>query len=236
MIKINFKVTVIVFFGIFQLIFFNSNAQQFAPVGAQWYYTSQGKGLVPIGSEFWNYKSEKDTSVQNRSCKKISVNYYKADKTIKIYSPIYIYEKEDTVFMYDKKLNKFLTHLIFNKKVNDTLVLDSYIQGSKFIIKEIVTINKLKKYKIKRIGAGYFRDDFFMDKIGGLNWFYFQALTTPESVEGDIRCYSDSQIDTNFWAKPCDYALTGISKFINAKTFTYPNPANNQLTIKLGQW
>src|SRR5690606_14711839 len=115
--------------------------------------------------------------------------------------PKFIYEKNDTVYMYSSQKNIFLKFYIFNAQQGDTLILDilenfSWLDDTTYkvvidtIETRIVDGVALKLYKTTTIlDDNIFKNKYYMERIGWLNWFYPEYLPTiPKS--GEIRCFS----------------------------------------------
>ncbi|MCD4676640.1 MAG: T9SS type A sorting domain-containing protein, partial [Desulfobacula sp.] len=70
----------------------------------------------------------------------------------------------------------------------------------------------------------------------GQDWFFPRAAIIPEAG-GPIRCYSDTQIDTNLQTVACDYILISFVDELTSKSDIkiYPNPIFDLLTIKSEQ-
>jgi len=234
--------------GIITIILFvvsiNIFGQNFGVIGTEWYYSEHAQGMCSGNCEYLHLKSVADTVINGKSTHKIIQTYYRNTGDTVMLAPIYIYEQTDTVFMWSFTKSKFLTTYIFNGNIGDTLTLDKpdTIQWTdtiyRLVIDTIIDVMidgvSLKKYKtIALDDYQFYNDGYFMDKIGGLDWFFPRATIIPEAG-GPIRCYSDIQIDTSFQTVACDYILyTSVSEFTNNIGIEiYPNPATDLLVIK----
>jgi len=106
------------------------------------------------------------------------------------------------------------------------------------VIDEVETVMvdgvSLKKYRTSALNEfQFFNGGYFMDRIGGLDWFFPRATIIPEAG-GPIRCYSDAQIDTSFQSVACDYSLvTSVNRLeVNTEITVFPNPVQDILTVK----
>lgn len=219
--------------------------QDFGALGTQWYYSEHGNGAAPPNSEYIYYESTKDTVIAGHSTHKISRTFYRHTGAILTLNPIYVYEQTDTVFIYSFERSKFLSIYIFNGQAGDTLTLDilepmlwtsdsTYRLLIDTVETKVVDGISLKKYRTLALddfqfhGGGY-----FMDKIGGLDWFFTRPVIIPEAG-GPIRCYSDIQIDTSFQSIACDFRIINSLNEIddNSLCYVFPNPFRSELNIQ----
>lgn len=237
--------------SIFTIIFFtiasNLLGQNFGAIGTQWYYSEHASGGCPGNCEYLHLESVLNTVINGQTTHKILQTYYRHTGDTLQLDPIYLYEQSDTVFMWSFSKSKFLTTYIFNGNIGDTLTLDApdtMIWADttyRLVIDTITNVTvdgvPLKKYRtIALDGYTFWNGGYFMDRIGGLDWFFPRAAIFPEAG-GPIRCYSDVQIDTSFQVVACDYILyTGTEEVTDdSEIEIYPNPTTGLLTIKLNQ-
>lgn len=219
--------------------------QNFGSVGTQWFYSEHAGGMALPNSEYLHLQSVADTLINDITTHKIVRTYYKFNGDTAIFDPLYVYEQSDTVFMYNSQKAKFQTIYIFNAMQGDTLTLDfpeplpwSADSTYALVIDTVETVIvdgvSLKKYRTNPLNEFQFwNGGYFMDRIGGLDWFFPRAGIIPEAG-GPIRCYSDTQIDTSFQSVACDYRLvTSVNDIHIAEIiYVYPNPVQSQLTIQ----
>jgi hypothetical protein len=222
--------------------------QNFGSIGTQWYYSEHASGAAPPNSEYLHLQSVADTVIDGVTTHKILRTYYKHNGDTVTFNPIYVYEQSDTAFMYNFQMSQFQTIYIFNAQQGDTLTLDiveplPWITDSTYrlVIDTVETVIvdgiSLKKYRTIALDEfQFYNGGYFMDRIGGLDWFFPRATIIPEAG-GPIRCYSDNQIDTSFQSVACDYRLiTSISEInANYRIYIFPNPFQNELTIQSEQ-
>jgi hypothetical protein len=221
-------------------------AQNFGSIGTQWYYSEHASGAAPPNSEYLHFQSVADTVIAGLTTHKIIRTYYKFSGDTVTFDPIYVYEQSDTAFMYDFQKAKFLKIYIFNAQQGDTLTLDfpeplpwSTDSTYRLVIDTVETVIidgvPLKKYRTIALDElQFFNGGYFMDRIGGLDWFFPRAAIILEAG-GPIRCYSDNQIDTNFQSVACDYRLVTSIDETNANFQIFPNPFQNEITIQSDQ-
>lgn len=218
-------------------------AQNFGAMGTQWFYSSHAEGGCPGNCEYIHFESVLDTVINGQAVNKIAPIYYRYVGDTMHLGPIYLYEQSDTVFMWNFERERFLTTYIFNGEVGDTLVLDApeYVEWTDTIYRLVITdITEvildgvtLKKYGTSALDDfQFYNGGFFMDRIGGLDYFFPRAIIFPEA-SGPIRCYSDANIDTSFQSVACDYILpVSIDELTEDEGITvHPNPASATLHI-----
>jgi len=223
------------------------SAQNFGATGTQWHYSAHASGACPGNCEYLHFESVLDTAINGQAVNKITPTYYQYGGDTMHLDPIYLYEQSDTVFMWNFARARFLTTYIFNGEVGDTLVLDSPepLEWTDTIYRLVITdITEvildgvtLKKYGTSALDDfQFFNGGFFMDRIGGLDYFFPRANIIPEGT-GPIRCYSDATIDTSFQSVACDYILPVFIEELteNEGITVHPNPASATLHISSTQ-
>lgn len=229
------------------IIFFQNNnsfGQDFAPIGAEWYYSSSAGGLAPTGSEYYHLVARKDTSINNFILRIIDRTYYRYQGDSITLAPYYIYQTEDTVFLYNIDLNKFLRLLIFNPNQGDTLTFDipyvnNTLEDSTFraVIDTIVTETynevELKKYVLEQIDEFGWFCGYYLEKVGGYEWFLPLGKAIIPEADGPVRCYHDNEIKINFTSRACDYRrVSSINSQFYDNFSIFPNPTSGKVTIK----
>ncbi|MGE4589954.1 MAG: T9SS type A sorting domain-containing protein [Acidaminococcaceae bacterium] len=218
--------------------------QNFAPIGAEWYYSSNAGGAAPPDSEYYYLIVEKDTTINDLNLRKIKRICYSYQGDSVEVSPYLIHESGDTVSLYDQEKQRLYKLFVFNVSQGDTLVLDIpydvyYIEDSTYrvVIDAIETATcdgtELNKYVLEQLDDfGWFRG-FYLEKVGGYEWFLPLGLTTIPEADGPIRCYHDDDIDINFTSRECDYWIFTSMDDIEADKFQlYPNPTIDNIQIK----
>jgi len=234
-----FIASILITFQITQTI-----GQDFAPIGAEWYYSSSAGGAAPTASEYYYLIVEKDTVINDLSLRKIKRTYcsYRGD-SLEV-SPYLIHESGDTISLYDQENEKLYRLFVFNASQGDTLVLDIpydnyYTEDSTYrvVIDTIVTETfdgtKLKKYVLEQIDDFGWFSGFYLEKVGGYEWFLPLGKVIIPEADGPIRCYHDNETDINFTSKECDYRIVNSINDMLADRFElYPNPTSNHVQIE----
>ena len=217
--------------------------QEFAPIGAEWYYSSSAGGAAPSLSEYYHLVVEQDTTINNRTLRKINRTYYRyRGDSVKL-TPYFIYQQADTVFFYDQEINKYYRLLIFNANQGDTLLLDIpydnfHLEDTTYrvvidsVVTEIYDNTELKKYVLDQIDEFGWYYSFYLEKVGGYEWFLPIGIYTIPEHDGPIRCYHDNEIDINFWGNDCEYRIINSLDDFFAERFTiFPNPTSGLVEV-----
>jgi len=222
----------------------NSFGQDFAPIGAEWFYSSSAGGAAPTGSEYYHLVVTKDTSINDYNLRKIERTYYRyRGDTLRV-DPYFIHQLGDTISFYNPSLNKLYRLLVFNANKGDTLTLDIpydnyHLEDTTYrvvidtIISETYDGVDLNKYVLNQLDDFGWFGGYYLEKVGGYEWFLpLGKFIIPES-DGPIRCYHDSEIDVNFTSKDCDYRIINSINNLLANRFELsPNPTTNRIQIK----
>ena len=226
-------------------------AQDFAPIGAKWYYS---RPYVDENNfEFVIFEPVKDTVINNKNCREIDIT--NSTNLGSISSKEYIYQNGGSVFYYNSgsffllynfSANEGDTIIVHNEKFKGTggFLHNDTIQLFKYKIVEIDSINIsgvwLKRQKIEPIESGVWGfvfggvDSYIYEKLGSLGYFFgrFGTFTTQESM-GLLRCYSDLSVtyENPDWAYSCDY-ITDINMVKLGKNVKiFPNPSEKIISI-----
>ena len=223
---------------------YSLSGQDFAPIGAEWYYTSMAGGMAPTNSEYYHFECVKDTIINEYSLKKIDVTYYRYHGDSVILTPYYFSQIQDTISLYNPNLNKFYTLFIFNAKQGDTLTFDIpyenfYLEDTIYravldtVVMETYDNTQLKKYVLNQIDDFGWFCGFYLEKIGGFEWILPLGKAIIPETDGPIRCYHDNEVDINFVGYDCDSRIINSLNnpyFNNLKI--YPNPTTGFVQIK----
>lgn len=219
------------------------SGQDFAPIGAEWFYTSMAGGMAPTNAEYYHFTCVKDTIINEHSLRKIDVTYYRYRGDSLILIPYYFLQTQDTVSLYNPDLDKHYILYIFNAKQGDTLTFDIpyenfYTEDTTYravldtVIIETYDNSQLKKYVLDQIDEFGWFCGFYLEKIGGYEWFLPLGKTIIPEADGPIRCYHDKEVDINFVGYDCDYRLiNSVNNFFNNNFKIFPNPTNGYIQI-----
>lgn len=235
---------------VFILIFGNSHCQEFAPIGAEWYYH---EGWAFSGDiNYIKFTSEKDTLIHGEVCHKLT----KRRKLLCNDRPVieYLFTRNDTVFFLDTIFNKFQILYNFAAEKGDTwniLVRDEDfdIDTIQVVVDSLSTIN-INEMELKRLHVTINKlDEFwhqsgsseFIEKIGDpqymFYWSHYSQIACDANWTRGLRCYIDDEIGyySTGIADSCTYTYkwTGIERkpyltFLNV----FPNPTSGMIEIR----
>ncbi|MBN1950421.1 MAG: T9SS type A sorting domain-containing protein [Bacteroidales bacterium] len=238
--KLNIFITAILI--IFQVT--HTIGQDFAPIGAEWYYSSSAGGTAPTASEYYYLLVEKDTMINDLNLRKIKRTYCRyQDDSLEV-SPYLIHESGDTISLYDQANMKLYRLFVFNASQGDTLVLDipfdnNYTEDSTYrvvidtIVAETYDGTELNKYVLEQLDDFGWFSGFFLEKVGGYEWFLPLGKIIIPEADGPIRCYHDNETNINFTSKDCEYRIVNSLDNSQAERFEmFPNPSSNTIHIK----
>lgn len=217
---------------------FMAFGQDFAPVGAVWYY-NQGT-INPDLNTYKTFESVLDTSINGIECKKIveSERYIEVEKTVNHY----MYEKNDSVFFYAD--NNFNLLYDFGANKGDTIILEYFDTQDgklKLIIDSVSTIdiNGVER-KIQYVTSGDgISIEFANEIIEGIGSSHFLFPTYDNSQNGKLRCYEDDIVGLfknpffygGEYSGECDFITNITDKKYKSQLEIYPNPFSNSIEI-----
>ncbi len=239
---------------LFILCFSNTilNSQEWAPVGANWYYTA------PYSGKCINIESVKDTIIDENKSRLIEIRYCLDNHLI---SREIIQQKGDSLLYLND--GKFYLFYNFSAKVGDTVkVHENPFTPTKGFLHSGYpeTLDrfgyKIADYDSINVSGQWLRtqqvdnlynfslwsisiyDPSIIERIGGSCYFFGRnAGIIPEEFVGQLRCYSDDSIsykDPN-WNYECDYNLLADiqARFSEPKIHLYPNPFKSEINIEI---
>jgi hypothetical protein len=227
------------------VVVLSAKAQEFAPIGASWYYSESNGGAAPPNSEYIHYESVKDTTINGVPVRKIIRTYYRYSGSTSVLSPLFVYSSNDTVFLYNPDKDYFGKLYIFNANKGDTLELDVPYGDNypnlnrstyRLVIDSVIDVSynnvPIKKYQARGLDDFQFwNNGWFIDFAGGLDWFFPRGVTFPEAG-GPLRCYHDNNLSVNFTSLACDYRLINSVPEVKDKSVSiYPNPVADKMQI-----
>lgn len=225
--------------------------QDFAPIGAEWYYNEQFAFSGDV--DYIKFNSEKDTLVNGQTCKKITKRHKLGcnDRP----DTEYLYTKNDTVFFLDTIFNEFQILYVFNANPLDSWIIkikdEEQDLDTILISVDSITTKQINGVDLKAIHVTYNKFDENMpetysstiiEKIGDVkymfNWYPWSNVACDVNYTSGLRCYQDSQLGlySTGIADSCDYTYkwTGIDKNeLNSRIQIFPNPANDYIEIIL---
>lgn len=226
-------------------------AQDFAPLGAKWYYTEEFAFSGDV--DFLLIQSVKDTIILNKNCRELNCEALCWNKC----GLQYVYSSNDSVFFYDDELDKFQLLYFFSDKINDTWYIQIYnwdesMDTFKVNVDSIYTVSindeVLRAYDVTYTIKEY-SDDFdlsysskVIEKIGDTHYLFYMPeetrLLCDENFSRGLRCYEDSQFGlySTGIADSCNYTYKWISNVednTNDNFILHINSTNENIQIKV---
>ena len=218
----------------------NARAQNFAPVGAIWYYTFILPPFPPMGTSYTKFESTKDTVVNGWDCKKIELSRtYDCSgnivNTIQYYilysidNKVYEIENNQQYLLYDFSKNAG-EYWVMPKYDNDTVYVESV---SNIVLTNGQTRRVQHVHNSSLSFPWWFTGD-IIENIGYKNLLFPYGLAIPCDDGGTIRCYYESGIIVHSELLPCDYSTVGINKNnVEQDKILVKNPINYQIDIQI---
>ncbi|MCH8905092.1 MAG: T9SS type A sorting domain-containing protein [Bacteroidetes bacterium] len=228
----------------------NSLGQDFAPIGAKWYYDLFDSPVIGPWKGYILFESIKDTLIQSQNCRLIKKTWYNSSGSVLsaysgteiMYSDsgkIYHYYDSSFYVLYDfsaqinDSWNIRIPYNIYSisDNPNDTIrkiTLDS-------ISTMVINTDTFKVLHVSSDSNDWYFADVIVETIGCLH-FMFSGIwgLWDDNVAGSLRCYSDDSINIQFNA-PCDTLVNTIENLgYNTKAINiYPNPFSTFTTVEI---
>lgn len=228
-------------------------SQDFAPVGAEWYYTERFAWSGDI--DYLMIKSIKDTVINGKPCKKLD-----CDGVCWNPSGIqFIHYANDSLFFLDSKLDSFQLLSAFNAQIGDTwsILIKDYdetidtmtirvdsldsveINGNNLRVLNI-TYHLVDYYIDNSISQDYSYTSKIIELIGDVDYFFNfpteMGLMCDANRSEGLRCYEDSNLGfySTGIADSCTYTYkpTGVENNIaKQEVKIYPNPTSDRVKL-----
>ncbi len=221
--------------------------QEFAPVGAEWYY-SQVVSYNPPQANYVKHVSVKDSAINDKPVKVIQKTKFTREDTVDLGFE-YLHQNGDTIFywkngkfheLYNFSLYKGDSMLIYSDQYNlctnspfGWIGIDSisYVKINQIYLKAFY-------YSPKKGSFWGFGEHPIIEKIGSTYYLLprDEDCIADDPGIGPLRCYSDPEVGTHYFGNiPCDTITTFpvyADKLIKNESFNlYPNPVTDYLTI-----
>ena len=224
-------------------------AQNFAPVGAEWYFNE--KFAFSGNIDYIKFTSEKDTLINGEICKKIIKRHkLKCNDRPDIE---FLFSRNDTVFFLDTIFNEFQILYVLSAQVSDSWIIkvkdEEQDVDTILITVDSILTEKINGFDLKALHVTYNKSDentpetytsTIIEKIGDIhymfNWYPWSMIACDENMTDGLRCYQDSEIGlySTGIVDSCDYYYeeTSIKKNDLQNNFTlFPNPTTGQIQI-----
>lgn len=225
-------------------------AQTWCPSGANWHYKDFYPHWTAYRMGITELKFTNTITINNTTCCQISKTFTgvigdpnQSIITFTYSAPIYTYEGNHVYYVYNSDKNNFDTLCNFNANIGDKWLIP-YTEACNSQPSLIVVDTGhifINSHFLKKIVVNYKNSyfDTIIEKIGGFNHYFgshYQCTADLPTVP-DFICYQDNNFalfkKSNVYS--CYYDV-GIIEYKHQEFFTlFPNPANNQIIIQLGE-
>ena len=227
----------------------SSIAQEFAPIGAEWYYSEAHVYSNNIG--YLMIKSVKDTIISGKECRKLDCDEV-------CWNPSgfqFIHYSNDSLYYYNPNLNSFQLISAFNSKKGDSwnILIKDYDETIDTISVSVdsTDIININEKSLRQLYVNYHLTDYnsdnvlvqdysyssrIIERIGDVLYLFnfpvWTGLMCDMNYSGGLRCYEDSELGLySTGSVPCTYTWTDII-LSDFEFEIYPNPTSNWLEIK----
>jgi hypothetical protein len=220
---------------------------EWAPIGAEWYYTYR-EGAATPATGYYHLKSIKDTLIDSKLCKVIEKTLVdsRGNESVAGFEYLYSDISENKVYRY--KYDSFYLLYDFTKVVGDTIIIkepysasgyDSIVVRVDSVSYDVISDESMLKSQhvsvILRASAWFF-GGINTEKLG--NQYYFfpnNELDCDGGCPQPLRCYSDNEIQYHLYNNfPCDTLYTHSEILDKLGLRIYPVPFEDFLTIQAG--
>jgi len=232
------------------LIFFlvlplSSITQNWAPVGAKWYFTQNHIGTS--GVSYRVSESIKDTIILGKNCRKII-----QEDVFQTWEVFYTYKSNDSVYFYNSFLNEFKLLYDYGASTGDIWViptipkdpnlynrLDTVIVHVDSTSQTIIDNQSLRvlytsmEYPLNSTESPAEFGGEIIENIGGLKFFtptYAHFFQDPSL--GDMRCFVSNDLVFETGAYDCDEVTLSNNEFSLNRLLVFPNPVDDFLILK----
>jgi hypothetical protein len=225
-----------------------SQAQPFAPIGAEWYYAHWFDAPHPTDAEYDHYQALSDTLVDGRLLRKLSHTSYRYDGSVTVNPPIFFQMSNDSVWQYLPDKGKSYLHHVMGAEHGDTIIVeipgwsaqdpDRLASGRVYEVKLIdlgdKTVRQVIMEPLTFDDYGAWGEGSYWDWIGGVRSPSIDIGIWTGSFLAYLRCYRYGGEEWNFWGRPCDYRKTVSledAPSANMGVAVHPNPAGANLLV-----
>ena len=218
----------------------NARAENFAPVGAIWYYTFILSPFPPMGTSYTKFESTKDTVVNGWDCKKIELSrtYDCSGNIVNTIQYYILYSIDNKVYEIENNQQYLLYD--FSKNAGEYWVMPKYDNITVYVdsVRNIVLTNgQTRRVQYVHNSSSIYPWRFtgrIIENIGFETFLFPLPDIVPCPGGGPIRCYYESGIIVHSELLPCDYSTVGINKLdVEQDGILVKNPINHQIDIQI---
>lgn len=204
------------------------SSQEWAPVGAKWYFTHHHWG--EDGVSYTTAKSVKDTIIKGQLGTKVV-----SEGFLCRWNTMYTYMQNDSVFVYNHDLEQFTMLYDFGATVGDLWeIFDIYGYHSEPIIMRIDSIHHVVfndslfkvLYPTTLNPEGFFSNR-IIENVGSVA--FAPTFEYCDSGDGLLRCYEDENVFYHEGVYECTESTVNIEDLNKSKINMFPNPSSSTI-------
>lgn len=217
-----------------------AQAFEFAPVGAEWYYTRYyrvGYNLTGIACD--KFTSLRSVEINGVECKEIELyRHLNQYGTVEPYTEVrYIHQEGDRI--YEVEDGEMYLLYDFSKEPGEYWVVPKYNDTIRVGSVSYMTLDDGTTRKVMETGPAVNYDLHFYYVIEGIGMdvslFPFYYLDGNPWLEGPLRCYFEDGAQLISSETECDYEVLSVDELelnMNAGMVSYPNPTKRTIRIE----
>lgn len=216
-------------------------AQNWAPVGATWYFEKNFISSSDV--DYTMIEVEKDTVILGVTCSKLIGNFDAC-----MWNSQYMYESNDSIYFYHPNNNKFELLFDFGASVGDVWKIPNYTDGfglgnadtTELLVDSLGQVNVsgetlrvVYTSQINSMSSNFEFGGAIIERIGAN--YMFPSFFSCDPVPGNIRCYSDVDINYTTITFSCEAQSVGLSENNLDNIKIYPNPFHDYFEFSSDQ-
>jgi hypothetical protein len=225
-------------------------SQDFAPIGAKWFYSEGFFSWEPIIEDYFEITSQKDTMINGISCRKLIKRHFIACNGRP--DSEFVFSRNDSVFLYNRDFNDFQVFYDFNSEKGDSWQF-RILEDEQFIdtINVFVDSTSLSNingtdlktfyvtYNIYNENSSYSYSSVLIEGIGDIQYLFNIVPLSARACDGNyskgLRCYEDNILGlySTGIADSCNQIRywTNIKRQEKKDIKIFPNPVTDMLEV-----
>jgi hypothetical protein len=208
-------------------------AQEWFPIGANWYYNQVD--FLLMGERFKYFEVTGDTTIQGKYCHTIEGECECSEFAL----VNYLHVDGEQIFYFDEVSSAFRILYDFGLAPGDTLKYFSYNHGeTQYVLDSITTLDingyALRVQHFQYVNGIWELGDKVFEFIGS-NRCLYPLIGVCDPGTGGLRCYEDGILGLYKFIDidiPCDYKTTATVDLQQPSVKVYPSPAHDYFIIE----
>ncbi|MDD2799173.1 MAG: T9SS type A sorting domain-containing protein [Bacteroidales bacterium] len=190
----------------------------FAPVGTEWHYGFVAHLFGPVvRDDYYHFISVGDTLIQGKLCNTI-VRDYGVNMCRESAVKTFLYQSNDTVFLYVPEMTKFTPLYVFGANTGDSWIISHPAGDVKVTVDSVSTVSLIGAEKKQQFVTYHYNWETYdltdkssiIEGVGDFNYLYNYLIyelsycDDYKKSEG-LRCYTNPDLGSHHWTDlPCD--------------------------------